>query len=200
MNLKPGGKQPLMRPGKFNEMPQAMMFPDDYIVESLRGKVKGLKQVLVERNLWPTSDKLLAHCKNKCENNAINCCAVKILSLQPDFKAQKSLIVEVIEAEGHKCIFYPKFHCELNYIEYFWDAAKRYCRVYCNYTWEGLKKTVPEALESVDIYTIRRFAQRAQRYMSAYRYGLTLSAAEYAVKKYKSHRRIPHGIIIDSNM
>ena len=63
--------------------------------------------------------------------------------------------------------------------------------------WEGLKRTVPEALASVGLKTIRRFARRSQRYMSAYRYDLTLKAAEYAVRKYKSHRRIPHGVIID---
>ena len=37
---------------------------------------------------------------------------------------QKSLIQETIEARGHKVIFYPKFHCELNFIEMFWGAAK----------------------------------------------------------------------------
>jgi len=64
-------------------------------------------------------------------------------------------------------------------------------------TWEGLKSTVPKALASVNLMTIRRFARRAQRYMSAYRNGLTLRAAEYAVKKYKSHRRIPDGVVLD---
>ena len=36
---------------------------------------------------------------------------------QPDFKAQCSLVQEVIENRGHLCIFLPKYHCEL-----FWDA------------------------------------------------------------------------------
>ncbi|RUS31063.1 hypothetical protein BC938DRAFT_478536, partial [Jimgerdemannia flammicorona] len=26
----------------------------------------------------------------------------------------------MIKAAGHYCIFYPKFHCKLNYIKYFW--------------------------------------------------------------------------------
>jgi hypothetical protein len=33
--------------------------------------------------------------------------------------------------------------------------------------------------------------------MSAYHKGLTLKAAEFAVKKYKSHRRIPDSAVID---
>jgi len=45
-----------------------------------------------------------------------NCCAVRVLSLQPDFLAQKPLVKEVIESRGHKVIFYPKFHCELNFM------------------------------------------------------------------------------------
>jgi hypothetical protein len=39
--------------------------------------------------------------------------------LQPDFQQQKSLVQEVIEAAGHLCILLPKFHCELNFIEFF---------------------------------------------------------------------------------
>ena len=30
MNLGPGGKQPIMRPGMFNGQPQSMVFPDDH--------------------------------------------------------------------------------------------------------------------------------------------------------------------------
>ena len=137
-----------------------------------------------------------ARCKDGCKAEATTCCAEKIMSLQEDFRAQRSLIVETIEAAGHKCIFYPKFHCELNYIEYFWGAVKRYTRENCDYSWDGLKRTVPEGLASVDLKIIRKFARRAKRYMSAYRLGLTLKTAEYAVKKYKSHRRIPQDVTV----
>ena len=37
----------------------------------------------------------------------------------------------IIEA-GHEVIFYAKFHCELNYIEYY--ALKRYTRANCQYS------------------------------------------------------------------
>src|SRR6185436_6855797 len=118
----------------------------------------------------------------------------KILSLEEDFKSQKLQLQEEIEKKGHICIFYPKYHCELNYIEMYWGAAKRFTRENCNYTWVGLQKTVPEALDSVSLIMIRKFARKSQRYMDAYRKGLTGKLAEFTVKKYKSHRRIPDEI------
>ena len=103
-----------------------------------------------------------------------NCCAVRVLSLQPDFLAQKPLVKEVIESRGHKVIFYPKFHCELNFIEMFWGAAKRYARNNCDYSFRALEKIVPEALNSVSLEQIRRYARRSWRFMDAYRKVLQL--------------------------
>ena len=105
--------------------------------------------------------------------------------------AQRSALVEMIEDSGHVCIFFPKFHCELNFIERYWGAAKRFARNNCNYTWSGLQETVPRALDSVNLITIRRFARKMWRYMDLYRHGVTGKLAEYAARKYKSHRRIP---------
>ena len=75
-----------------------------------------------------------------------------------------------------------------------WGAAKRYARNNCNYTWSELQETVPRALDSVDLITIRRFARKTWRYMDLYRHGVTGKLAEYAAKKYKSHRRIPENV------
>ena len=44
------------------------------------------------------------------------------------------MIQEVIEERGHKVIFYPKFHSELNFIEMYWKASKKYSRKNCDYT------------------------------------------------------------------
>jgi len=54
-----------------------------------------------------------------------NCCMQRILSLQPDFKNEKPLLQLVVEKAGHKCLFLPKFHCELNPIEMVWGQAKQ---------------------------------------------------------------------------
>jgi hypothetical protein len=52
------------------------------------------------------------------------CCLHRVLSLQDDFKNEKPMIWHYLTGRGHKCIFYPKFHCELNAIEMLWGYAK----------------------------------------------------------------------------
>ena len=86
---------------------------------------KGMKQVLLEHGLW-VDGLTLKCCQGECTVGSVDCCTKRMLELQPDFKEQRSLVQEVIEEAGHIYIFLPKFHCELNFIEYFWGAVKRY--------------------------------------------------------------------------
>lgn len=175
-----------------------MVYSDDYENEELRGKPKGIKAVLSERGLWQPGLCLVCPSDVRC-SDTLSCCARTVMSRQPDFVAQRGLLEEVITAAGHKIIFYPKFHCELNYIENFWGAAKQYTRKHCNYSWAGLQETVPSAMSSISLTTIRRFACKTQRYMDVYRKNLSGKAAEYAVKKYRSHRRIPASVLMNVN-
>jgi len=125
MNINPGGKQAQMHDGWYlqngKKVIQPMNFPSNHPEHP--NEPKGVKAVLTERGLYQC---LRGKCKNKCESEAISCCNSRILELQPDFKEQKSLVQEVIEAAGHLCIFLPKFHCELNFIEFFWGVVKKY--------------------------------------------------------------------------
>ena len=122
----------------------------------------------------------------KCQIGVTNCCAKRILDYQPDFIEQKSLIQEVIENVGHLCIFLPKFHCELNFIEYFWGAVKRYLQEHCNYTFKTLKENMPTALASVSAETIQKWEHRMKRWMEVYRGGLDAKQAQFQVKKFSS--------------
>ena len=54
-----------------------------------------------------------------------DCCMQRMLSQEKDFLDEKPLLQIVIEKAGHKCIFLPKFHCELNPIEMVWGQGKR---------------------------------------------------------------------------
>jgi hypothetical protein len=142
-----------------------------------------------------------------------HCCATAILSAQPDFKAQRSRLEEAVEGAGHIALFYPKFHCEMNWIEYYWGACKKYARKHCTYTLPGislprsialaplhaiqtnvfaltgLREVVPKALESVKPSLIFKYWRRTQRIIQAYRDGAVFGDKEYKERVYKSHRR-----------
>ena len=67
------------------------------------------------------------------------CCAKTLMASQQDFQEQKGRLEEELQAAGQLVIFYPKFHCEMNFIEKFWCAAKWYARENCEYTFVGLR-------------------------------------------------------------
>src|SRR5947209_5345460 len=203
MNLSSGGGQPKMRNGWYMDEReevciQSMVFPIDHPVAKLREQPKGIKQVLGERNLWPAKGVHLTckQCSGKHEDDPqrVNCCARRIMSLQPDFSEQRSLLEEAVIEAGHILERYPKFHCECNFIERYWGFVKRETRRSCSYNYADLLRKVPETLVSVPVTIIRKFARKSWRYMDAYDKGLEGRAAEWAVNKFKSHRRIPENI------
>ena len=46
-------------------------------------------------------------------------CARNLMASQRDFQPQKGWLQETLEASNQEVMFYPKFHCELNFIEHF---------------------------------------------------------------------------------
>ncbi|KAJ4496252.1 hypothetical protein C8J55DRAFT_414344 [Lentinula edodes] len=202
MNVGSGGKQARLRNGWYlnsggTRVSQSMVFPESH--PEYPNQPKGIKQILSERGI-PGVESLRGKCK-KCDPDSLECCCKKILENQPDFLGQMSLVEdsEVISAAGHLCIFLPKFHCELNFIEFFWGAVKRYLREHCDYTFTTLQENMPKALESVAVATIRRWEHRMQRWMEAYRQGMDAQSAQLHVRqfsscKYTSHRCIPEAV------
>jgi len=171
---------------------QQMVFPKDH--PDFPDMPKGMKHVLIEQSLW--CDNLRMQCKS-CSSD--HCCARQILGNQPDFKAQKSLVQEVIESAGHLCIFLPKFHCELNFIEYFWAVVKKYLHNNCDYTFATLQANMPKALASGEVHTIQKWEHQMKRGMEAYEGGLGAKDAQFQVqafssRKYKSHRHVPETV------
>ncbi|OAD74371.1 hypothetical protein PHYBLDRAFT_101127, partial [Phycomyces blakesleeanus NRRL 1555(-)] len=75
----------------------------------------GIQRILQECGLMNCNGE---EAENHC------CCARHLLDSQPDFSGQKTAIQEVVEEAGHIFELYPKFHCECNWIECYWGAAK----------------------------------------------------------------------------
>jgi hypothetical protein len=142
----PYGKQACMHNRQFfcdrSKVIQSKVYLADHPINL--NAAKDIKAVLTECSLY--TDCLRGKCK-KCTSDT--CCGKWIPELQPDFQQQKSLLQEVIEAAGHLCIPLLKFHCVLNFIEFFWGTIKKYLHNNYNYTFDTLKENIPKALESV---------------------------------------------------
>ena len=200
MNIKPGGKQAHMWKGWFIcdgiRIKQNMVYPPDH--PYFPDQPKGIKAVLTERGLW--QEQIRGKCHSKCDTDAVACCNMRILKSQPDFLAQKPLVEEIIEMAGHACLFLPKFHCELNFIEYFWGSVKKYLHDHADGSFVTLKANLPQALASVQLCTIQLWEQCMHRWVEAYQSGLQTKEAQMEVRKfsstkYKSHRRVPEAAV-----
>lgn len=185
LNLSDGGKNvKLQRDGWY--MVDGVKV--NHALQTIDGVQKGLKTILVERQLWPDSGLTLADAR-------------QLLSEQPDFQSQRDWLTETVHnaGSGLNIIFYPKFHCEFNFIEMYWGYCKKFTRANCDYSFQGLVNILPKTLNSVPLSSIRKFARKSWRYMDAYREKngqfLTMHQVEFAVRKYKSHRSVPQTIL-----
>ena len=216
--LKDNGKNaPLMRNTSFvnavgETIEQTMM--------TAQGKQKGIKTILSERGLWDNRMRLECHaCMNKIPLNkrrdyyvddfgeplydddhmmfTDSCCARGCLRRQPDFAAQKEWLREVLEKAGLLVIYYPKYHCEFNFIELTWGYIKSWLCRNCTFNYADLKEKVTRLLEPGGIETerVQNFARFCFRFMDGYRKGLTGPILDYTLKKCKSHRCIPDSLV-----
>lgn len=175
-NLSPGGKNfpTAMRNGYYTkdgvQVEQSFYDAD--------GKAKGLMQTLRERGLYPAGGL-------KRDD------AEKLLKGQPDFVEQREWLAEVVLAAGHQINYYPKFHCELNFIEKMWACAKSRARKECDYSFRSLELLVPKVLEEIPLEFFAKAFRSCSRYCMAYgNSSLTAEEVKYQHKKFSSHRKI----------
>ena len=190
---------------------QDFYFLDDY--PEYPGHFKGMKIIIQEHNLWPEDQDLLAQCPGfKCKPSVTNCCCCQLLFTQPDFVNQKTQIEELVTSRGHLCDFYPKYHCEVNFIKQYWGTVKLYYRN------QPLTSTITEmehkVIDSIDQVPLTqicrcafywfltsymlipcRYANWAARFISGYKYGLTGREAAWATRIYQGHQTLPPEIV-----
>ena len=137
---------------------QSFYFPPEH--PSMPGWFKGMEVIIHERGLWPADGlpALAAQCLSfHCPPGKMDCCCRRLLFTQPDFLNQKPFLQEFIERRGHLCDFYPKYHCELNFIEQYWGTAKLRFRVAGRAsTMEEMERKVTACLDDVPLLQIRR--------------------------------------------
>jgi hypothetical protein len=74
---------------------------------------------------------------------------------QSDFKEEKTVVQKYIESKGHIFIMSPRYHCELQFIEQYWEAVKLYLRGNCDSSIKGLRETIKTAMMVPSLASIR---------------------------------------------
>ena len=174
MNVSDGGKQAFLGDTMWDGQPQKMV--------TSAGVQKGLKTLLQQQGVNT--------------NGLLKDDMIKIVAEMRDFKFQKTRVEETILNRGHRVMFIPKFHCELNPIERVWCHAKTYTRTHCDYTFLGVEKIIETALDLVTLNLIRKFFRKAREYHRAYREGNTIgSDMKKILKQYKSHQWVSEAAV-----
>jgi hypothetical protein len=134
---------------------QSFYFPDNH--PHYPGWFKGMEHIIREHGLWPEGG-LPAECAGpKRPEGQASCCCRHLLYSQSDFLSQKPQLQEHIESRGHVCDFYPKYHCELNFIEQYWGASKLRFRVAGRArTLQEMERKMLECLDDIPLEQIRR--------------------------------------------
>lgn len=134
--------------------------------------------------------------------NRTSCCQRMLLSRQEDFKGQECMLAEICNSfstvgQRVEAIFLPKFHCELNCIEFLWGFMKRKvrCQVSGTISQHDFLRIIKEALVSCPVIMIRRWYRRMWKLVHLYEVGLPITVAKYICKKYSSHRTIPAALV-----
>ncbi|KIJ24181.1 hypothetical protein M422DRAFT_195007, partial [Sphaerobolus stellatus SS14] len=175
---------------------QALYLPDDHPIRP--GEFKGMEIILKERSLVKESKLRAQFPQFKCIDPKAACCCRRevVLFNQPDFLDQKPALVELIQSHGHIVFFYPKFHCELNFIEQCWGSEKYLYRMLpLTKNEDQMEKNIRNCLDQVTIIKMRRFANRSARFIYAYQNGLNGTQAAWVNKKYHGHQVIPESIL-----
>jgi hypothetical protein len=150
-------KGPCMRNGinPLTGQQQSFYFSDDH--PNYSGWFKGMEQIIREHGLWPERGLPVECAGPKRPEGPASCCCHHLLYTQPDFASQKPLLQEYINSCSHLCDYYPKYHCELNFIEQYWGAAKlRFHVAGCTRTLNKMERKILGCLDDIPLEQIQR--------------------------------------------
>lgn len=171
MNVWPEGVQPCMRDTTWTDS-RGRVHKQKMVDK--HGMPRGLRAVLTERSLF--------------REGMVKEEMVEVLSAQPDFANQPTLIEEFLSNRGHTAIFLPKFHAELNPVELIWAKAKRFARDHSTLKMKQLRKMLPKAL-SVSLAELQSYFDHCSAWLSAYSKGMKYVAAKAFVLAGRKQRR-----------
>ena len=191
--------------GASTSAPRVVLRRGEAVPRALWGRHKGTEALLAERGLLPQGGLRGACASEKDRAADSRCCCKHLLASQPDFRSERSGLERVVESGGHRCLFLPKYHCELNWIERYWGAGKKYARRHCGYSLIALRECVPIALSQTraelpaelrsspdlpvaPLFKQRRWARISHQYMIEYGKGESGSAVVRAVAAKRSTR------------
>jgi len=171
MNVWPEGVQPCMR---YTQWTDSRGRVHKQKMVDKKGAPRGLRAVLTERGLF--------------REGMVKEDMVEVLSAQPDFANQPTLIEEFLSSRGHVAIFLPKFHAELNPVELIWAKAKRFARDHNKLKMKHLRKMLPTAL-TVSLPELQSYFDHCSAWLSAYAKGLKYVAAKAFVLAGRKQRQ-----------
>ena len=156
-----------MRSTTWEGQTQTMVYRD--------GTPKGIKAVLEKRGVV-TRNMKAADMREKLKSYPLS--------------KTTTLLKDLVHSQGHLCVFYPKYHCELIPIELVWCITKKNTHVLmqtaqlyvcANWSQKGLTALPRNRLRHFSDYvgTMNVFIQ-----------GLTRKSVEERIKVYKSHKRV----------
>ena len=178
LNLSDGGKNARLMRNTYYFDPQGARV--EQASQTAAGVQKGVRTYLVERGKWAVGMNLER--------------ARAVLDAEPDFQEDKDKVwLNVIASKfgNTTIIFFPKFHCELNFIEMVWGYIKAVLRKMCTFKFEDLCKNLDEIVNNIPLAYVRRVNRHYLRFMDGYRKGFKGPILDYIMRKYRAHRAIP---------
>ena len=121
------------------------------------GWFKGMEQIIQERGLWPAKG-----LKAQCQNFTAPLNGLTAAVGGSSFHSQTLLIKSRNFKSSSSCVdtsatFTQSTHCELNFIEQYWGAAKyRFRSKGRPATMEEMEKNVVSCLDDIPLHQIRR--------------------------------------------